>query len=150
MKNYNISSAVKNIKLSLLLMIILLTFHSCSTNENVEVVDLQCEYLENPLGIDITAPRLSWQLKTEKNNVSQKAYQILVSSDASKLKSNNGDLWDTDTVFSDQSTQINYDGIELKPRQKVFWKVRIWDEVKEASEWSEISSWEMALLNESD
>ncbi|NOX65877.1 MAG: alfa-L-rhamnosidase, partial [Chlorobi bacterium] len=128
-------------------LVILLTSLSCSTNDSIAVVDLKCEYLENPLGIDITTPRLSWQLKTEKNNVSQKAYQILVSSDEAKLKNNIGDLWDTDKVISDQSIQIFYQGAKLESRQKVFWKVRIWDEGKEASKWSEIVSWEMALLD---
>ncbi|VAX28017.1 alpha-L-rhamnosidase, partial [hydrothermal vent metagenome] len=150
MKNSNISLAAKNIRSSLILLIILLILNSCSANDKIEVVNLRCEYLENPLGIDIVAPRLDWQLKTEKNNVTQKAYQILVSSDATKLENNIGDLWDTKKVISDQSIQIVYEGIKLKSRQKVFWKVRIWDEENEVSEWSKMASWEMALLSESD
>jgi hypothetical protein len=30
--------------------------------ETVEVENLRCEYLENPLGIDVVQPRLSWRL----------------------------------------------------------------------------------------
>ena len=141
---------IRKIKAIVLLAIIYSTLFSCSVDKEIKVVNLKCEYLYNPLGIDAATPRLSWLIKTQKNNVNQKAYQILVSSDATKLKNNVGDLWNSDTVFSDQSTQINYDGTELKSRQKVFWKVRIWDEMQEVSEWSEISSWEMGLLNQSD
>jgi len=150
LKNHKMNSAIKIIKSSLWFLIMLLIFYSCSPNDKIEVVDLKCEYLENPLGIDAANPRLSWKLKTEKNNINQKAYQILVSTDEDKLKNNIGDLWNTDTVFSDQSIQISYDGAKLKSRQKVFWKVHVWDEAKETSEWSEISSWEMGLLNQSD
>ena len=32
--------------------------HACS----VTPVELRCEYLNDPLGIDVTEPRLSWQL----------------------------------------------------------------------------------------
>jgi alpha-L-rhamnosidase len=29
-----------------------------------EVTNLRCEYLEDPLGIDVAKPRLSWKLET--------------------------------------------------------------------------------------
>jgi alpha-L-rhamnosidase len=30
----------------------------------VEVANLRCEYLKDPLGIDVAKPRLSWKLET--------------------------------------------------------------------------------------
>ncbi|MEN8193836.1 MAG: family 78 glycoside hydrolase catalytic domain [Bacteroidota bacterium] len=135
---------------TLILFTIISILFSCSINKKVEVVDLKCEYLENPLGIDIKAPRLSWRLKTDEYNIKQKAYRILVSTTQVNLENNIGDLWDSDTVFSDRSTQIEYDGIELLSRQKGYWKVQVWDQNNLASSWSEISSWEMALLNKSE
>ena len=66
------------------------------------------------------------------------------------LEKNLGDLWDSDTVFSDQSIQIEYQGRKLNAREKVFWKVMVWDQYKKSSSWSEISSWEMGLLSQSD
>ncbi len=133
-----------------MLLIILAAFYSCSANDSIEVVDLKCEYLENPLGIDVTAPRISWEINTKKNDFKQKAYRILAASSLKELNNNIGDLWDTDTVFSDQSIQIVYKGRKLNSRDKVFWKVKIWDQNNKASAWSEISSWEMGLLNKSD
>ncbi len=135
---------------SILLTILLLTISSCSIDKKIEVVDLQCEYLENPLGIDIKVPRLSWKLKIKEDGVKQKSYRILVSSNKENIVNNIGDLWDTDTVFSDRSTQIVYGGNELVSRQKVFWKIKIWNQNNVASSWSKISVWEMSFLNKSD
>lgn len=39
---------------------------------------LRCEYLENPLAIDVTHPRLSWTLHSEERNQRQLAYRIVV------------------------------------------------------------------------
>jgi hypothetical protein len=43
---------------------------------------LRCEYLENPLGIDVLKPRLSWKLEAspEARGLRQTAYQVLVAS----------------------------------------------------------------------
>lgn len=150
MKNSKIGSAVKIFKSSLLVLIVLSAFYSCSTNDNFEVVDLKCEYLENPLGIDVTTPRISWEINANKNDFKQKAYRVLAASNLKELNNNIGDLWDTDTVLSDQSIQIVYKGKELNSREKVFWKVKIWDQENKASSWSKTASWEMALLNESN
>ncbi|MGB0258545.1 MAG: hypothetical protein ACPGES_07840, partial [Coraliomargarita sp.] len=71
--------------------------------ESVEVENLRCEYLENPLGIDVRQPRLSWQLeaggqKSEVRGLKQTAYRLLVASSLKKLEQNQGDLWDTGIV----------------------------------------------------
>lgn len=39
-------------------------------------IRLRCEYLANPLGIDVREPRLSWALETEQNGQTQTAYRI--------------------------------------------------------------------------
>ncbi|MEO6964777.1 MAG: hypothetical protein ABI076_02635, partial [Acidobacteriaceae bacterium] len=51
----------------------------------LQISNLRCEYAENPLGIDIVHPRLSWRLESPHRNVQQAAYQILVASHRSKL-----------------------------------------------------------------
>ena len=118
---------------TIIITLIISILFSCSSKNKSEIVDLNCEYVENPLGIDIVKPRLSWKLRAENNNIKQKAYRILVSSNVELLNNNIGDLWDTDTIYSNQSNQIVYTGDELKSRQKVFWKVRIWDQNNIAS-----------------
>jgi hypothetical protein len=40
------------------------------------IVNLTCEYSPNPLGLDITAPRFSWQMTSDRNGARQTAYAI--------------------------------------------------------------------------
>lgn len=138
--------------LGLLLSFFLLLFISCNKNKslNNSPFDLQIEYLKVPLGIDDLQPRFSWKLPVNVYLKKQKAYQILVASNKKNLENNLGDLWDLGKVISDQSTHIKYVGDDLKSRQKVFWKVKFWNQDDQASEWSEIASWEMGLLKPSD
>src|SRR5690554_2159083 len=88
-------------------ILIFMTLFSCSVDsEKIEVVDLSCEYLENPLGIDEIFPRLSWKIQTEENNFRQKAYRILVAGSLHNLENNIGDVWDSGKVISNESTQV--------------------------------------------
>ena len=48
------------IKVEILIMV-MLTLASTGL-AGVEVLDLRCEYLKNPQGIDVEKPRLSWKL----------------------------------------------------------------------------------------
>ncbi|MFZ1291018.1 MAG: family 78 glycoside hydrolase catalytic domain [Melioribacteraceae bacterium] len=133
------------------LWILILIQYSCTNiYDKIFVANLKCEYLVNPLSIDVKSPRLSWEINTNLNDVEQSAYQILVSSSSQNINNNIGDIWDSEKIISNQSTQIVYGGEKLHSRQKVFWKVRIWDQRKNVSPWSEISFWEMGLLDSSD
>lgn len=125
--------------------LVLLFMTNACTNEQVSVKELKCEYLTNPLGIDVSHPRLSWKLESTINGQKQTAYQILVASTKENLEANTGDLWNTEIVNSEQSLHINYAGKELKSCEEAFWKVRVWDRDGNASEWSETSKWEMGL-----
>ncbi|MGQ9905216.1 MAG: glycoside hydrolase family 78 protein [Anaerolineae bacterium] len=42
---------------------------------------LTCEYQINPIGIGVTAPRLSWQMVSEQRGARQTAYQIRAAAD---------------------------------------------------------------------
>jgi alpha-L-rhamnosidase len=108
------------------------------------ITNLLCEYRSNPLGIDITKPRLSWQMQTERQGARQTAYRILAGS-----SEGGADLWDSGKVESDQSVHIVYDGKPLTSRQRVYWKVIVWDET--GSENQSDSAWfELGLLNRED
>ena len=112
--------------------------------------NLRCEYLENPLGIDVTTPRLSWTLKSDEPRQKQTAYQIIVASTPELLASGEGDLWDSGKVVSDQTLHIAYAGSALASRQRCYWKVRTWDKNDEPSSWSESALWSMGLLDPGD
>ena len=114
------------------------------------VGDPRCEYLNNPLGIDTPNPRLSWVMTSDQRGEKQTGYQVLVASSAEALAKDQGDLWDSGNVDSDQSILVPYAGKELTSRQQCFWKVRVWDGRGQASPWSEPASWSMGLLKPED
>ena len=112
--------------------------------------NLRCESLENPLGIDATQPRLSWQLSSGERGQKQTAYQILVAASEKNLAKDKGDLWDSGKISSDQSIQVDYAGQPLASRAQCFWKVRVWDKDGKVSGWSKPALWTMGLLRAED
>jgi alpha-L-rhamnosidase len=112
-------------------------FSGVSVAESVKVANLRCEYLVNPLGVDVVTPRLSWKLESDQRGQMQSAYRLLVAGSREKLDKNVGDLWDSGKVKSDQSIHLAYDGKELASRMRCFWKVMVWDKDGTASSWSE-------------
>jgi hypothetical protein len=69
-------------------------------------VHLRCEYLENPLGLDKAAPRLSWQSDNLERDWRQSAYEILVASSVGRLHTGNADIWDSGKISSGISAAI--------------------------------------------
>ena len=116
----------------------------------IRVEELRCEYLVDPLGIDETAPRLSWTLHSDGRDQRQTAYQVLVASSNERLAQDQGDLWDSGKVASDETAQVVYAGKPLASRQACFWKVRVWDRDGQPSQWSQPARWEMGLLKADD
>ncbi len=110
---------------------------------SLRVQNLRCEYQPNPAGIDAREPRLSWQLASDQRGAMQSAYQIQVSDEQGKL-------WDSGKVLSDQSLHIPYRGPALHARQRCSWQVRVWDKYDRPSAWSEAGWWEMGLLQPAD
>jgi alpha-L-rhamnosidase len=121
-----------------------------SAAENVKASNLQCEYLDAPLGIDVIKPRLSWRLESGQRGQKQSAYRVLVASSRETLDKDIGDLWDSGKVESDQSIHVAYDGTALESRMQCFWKVKVWDRDGKASAWSEPALWSMGLLTPDD
>ena len=107
--------------------------------------DLRCDYAVNPLGVDSPNPRLFWTVESKERGQQQTAYQILVASRRAPLKQDQGDLWDSGKVASDETIQIPYAGQPLKSSQQVFWKVRVWDANGKASAWSQPAHWTMGV-----
>lgn len=129
----------------------LLSITATVVADGITVGSLRCEYRENPLGIDVLAPRLFWKLKAPgRRAVNQTAYQILVASSEDLLEQDTGDLWDSGKTLSDQSIQIEYAGRPLQSRMYCYWKVRVWDNNGQVSAWSEPAMWSMGLLGPAD
>jgi len=118
------------------ILIASLCFSSAQAQNKISVTNLQCEMLNNPEGIDVVQPRLSWQIKSDVNDVKQTAYQIMVASTLENLNANKADLWDSGKVTSNESVNIIYSGKKLGDRQNAFWKVTVFSnkgEIKSTS-----------------
>ena len=130
------------------LLVILLAMLSLSASAakkkvvkpDVSVGNLRVENLDNPLGIDTAEPRFSWQIASDKQNVRQTAYQIIVNDD-------NGEIWNTDKIDSDQQLWIPYAGKKLQSNTHCTWRVKVWTTAGE-SEWSNHARFSIGLLDE--
>jgi len=121
-----------------------------SKGSDLNALRLRCEYLSNPIGIDVAAPRFSWTLKSDERGQKQTAYQVVVASTEERLATDVGDLWDSGKVASDRTLQVDYAGRALTSRQRCCWKVRAWDKDGQPSPWSEVAMWRMGLLQPTD
>ena len=113
-------------------------------------VSLKCEYLVNPLGIDVRQPRLSWVLEHSERGQMQTAYQVQVATSPALLEQGKGDLWDSGKVASEDSTQVVYGGKALDSGHAAYWRVRYWDKGGNASPYSAAAMFEMGLLAPGD
>ena len=111
---------------------------------------LRCEYLHNPIGIDVAIPRLSWRVEDTRPAELQTAYHLLAASSPVQLHADVGDLWDTGRVPSSLTLNVEYRGAPLASAERVWWKVRSYDSDGLPSPWSEICCFEMGLLEAGD
>ncbi len=112
----------------------------------VRLYALTCEQLENPVGIGVRQPRLSWKLRSDRTGEIQTAWQIRAASSAPGLRAASSDLWDSGKIVSDQSVLVPWAGKPLASRSRVFWQVRVWDKDGRPSAWSDRASFELGLL----
>ncbi|MEN8194215.1 MAG: family 78 glycoside hydrolase catalytic domain [Bacteroidota bacterium] len=111
----------------------------------MRAINLKCEYMVNPIGLDTQVPRLTWKLLDKRKGISQSAYQIIVGPELSDVKNGNGNIWDSGKINSDKMLVL-YKGKKLKPFIKYYWAVRIWDENDELSELSEVASFATGMM----
>ncbi len=116
----------------------------------VNVTNLRCEYLNDPLGVGTPQPRLSWVLESDQRGQKQSAYRVLVAASERELNKDHGDLWDSGEVKSDQTIQVVYAGKPLTSGMRCWWKVRAWDKNDKPSHWSRPALWSMGLLDPSE
>jgi len=86
--------------------------------------DLKCEYLVNPICIDVKIPRFSWKLAHEQRNQKQSAYKIIVSSNKTLSQGKNGDIWDSGKVELDLTFNVPYKGVALESDTRYYWRVK--------------------------
>ena len=132
----------------------------------LQATHLRCEYLVDPLGIDVRVPRLSWQVEAAHgpggsagSDASasaparargQSAYRIRAAATAGKLNAGGGGVWDSGRVADSGSTNVAYGGRPLASGERCWWAVQVWDETGAPGPWSAAAWFEMALLEGSD
>jgi alpha-L-rhamnosidase len=111
--------------------------------QKISVSDLKVNYKTNPIGIDTTLVRFSWKLKAVTKQTVQKSYEIKV------YTSDKAIVWHN-KVESDQSVNVHYAGAALKAKTRYYWQVRVVDNYKNTSAWSEVNFFETSMLNKTD
>lgn len=101
----------------------------------MQAINLKAAHLRDPLGIDIPQPLLTWNVL---DGVKQTAYQIVATS-------NGTEIWNTGRV-SGSTMQAVYEGPAVS-RQRIGWRVRVWDENDNPGDWSEPACFEYAFLD---
>ena len=114
------------------------------------VTNLTVNNVSNPLGIDLEVPlRFGWQMNSGQRSDVQTAYQVLVSATSADATNAVGSVWDSGKVMSSDQTSISYGGA-LSARTRYYVRVKLWDKDGVGSPWSDISTFETALLTPSD
>src|SRR5512133_3199100 len=112
--------------------------------KELNVSSLTVDHKVNPVGIEPKAPRFSWKITGDGNNIKQSSYFIRLATDnkfpSSKI------LWQTAWKESDASVLIPYSGPELKTGTRYFWQVRVRDNSGTESKWSEPAYLETGIL----
>lgn len=134
-------------KLPAAITFLLLTFIVTACSSELNVYDLKCENLRNPLGVDNNSPRLSWKIKSSVNKTSQSAFQLLAASDPSLLEEGKANLWNSGKTASGESILVTYGGKPLEEGKTAYWKVRVWDQNGNVSPWSPVALFSVGLLN---
>jgi alpha-L-rhamnosidase len=111
---------------------------------------LQVEYRENPVGLDVPRPRLSWELQAadlDARDLAQTAYQIVVATDPERLAPGQADLWDSGEIEGPSTVLIDYGGRPLQSLEVCHWRVRSRDQDGSWSAWSPPARWTMGLVD---
>lgn len=110
---------------------------------------LMVEFIRQPVSVLLkdNTPDFAWIVPN--GAVSQSAYQILVASSKTNIDNNIGDVWNSNQVRSSNSSNVSYQGKELKSGVPYFWKVRIWDTDNRTGEYSASQTFQISAPDNS-
>lgn len=133
-------------QLGTLYILLAITAFSCqNSNEKTSIVNLKCEYLTNPIGIDTESPRFTWQIETSKPGIVQTSFQIFMGTDSLEVESGKGNIWNSGKIKSGNQLAA-YSGKSLKPFTKYFWIVKVWGKLDAPLNISKVTSFETGLV----
>ncbi|NLB56545.1 MAG: family 78 glycoside hydrolase catalytic domain, partial [Lentisphaerae bacterium] len=115
----------------------------------LSVEKLTCNGLVDPQGIGYGQPEFAWVCKSSRRGAKQCAYQIHIVSDPDQFARAESVIKDTGKVQS-EDTRVLLSDLSFKSRTRCYWKVRVWDECDQVSDWSRTACVSVGLLDESD
>jgi alpha-L-rhamnosidase len=121
------------------------SFSNANGQSAVRLTGLQSDHLENPIGIDNPAPRLSWKMEDCRQGARQRAYRVLVGKDSIQVADGTADMWDTGKIIS-ENILVTYAGKPLEPCTKYYWKV-ISDDLLDKEVASSVHSFETGMMS---
>ncbi|WP_053014245.1 MULTISPECIES: alpha-L-rhamnosidase [Xenorhabdus] len=113
-------------------------------------VDLRCEHLFLPQGLNTYQPRFTWGLAGTGRNRRQTAYRIIVGTDKKAVANGVGKLWDSGRIAATDSVLVPYAGKVLKSDQVLYWSVQVWDETGAVSKFADPAMLFTGLMDPSD
>ena len=126
-----------------LLLFVLITIQTHA--QPSQPINLKCEYLLNPIGLDTPLPRLHWQMLDNREGALQTAYQVIVGTDSVQVAAGKGNNWDTGKI-SGANMLVSYQGKALQPFTKYYWSVILWDKGQQESAPAKIASFETGMM----
>lgn len=141
------------------LIILLFTFgvftNGCSqsnggSQSEIHFHKLTCDFKNNPIDIDNRSPAFRWIMNSQSNDQLQSAYEVIVSDRYEEIEKYKGGVWHSGKVNSSNSTHVKFQGNPLKSFTKYYWRVRVFDNANQTTEWSDIASFETSMIEESD
>lgn len=132
---------------SKIIIYLILFFTQSGVYSQVTVKNLKCEYLDNPVGLDETHPRFTWQMELYKPGNHQLAYELAVGTTEADVVSGKGNVWESGIVDS-SVIPVVYGGRELNPFTRYFWSVRVKDEHEQWSSWSQPHFFETGMMSQ--
>src|SRR5689334_16336188 len=129
---------------------LVLLFHTGLMAGTISPAQLRCENLKNPLAIDVALPLFSWNIESAQRDQQQTAYELIVSDNMNDVANLKGNVWSTGKVATANTINIQYSGTQLQSTKRYYWRVKVYDNKGEGSAWSDVASFETAMLNASD
>jgi alpha-L-rhamnosidase len=105
---------------------------------------LTVEFIREPQHIKINDPTPEFGWIVPSGAVFQSAYQILVADNLENIKQNVGNIWNSGKVQSGASQNISFEGKNLVPGKKYYWKLRVWDRFNRTGEYSDFQTFQIS------
>ena len=125
--------------------LIFMTFAAWASNG--KITNMRCEYLKDPLGIDVISPRFTWEIVSDKE-YHQISCRVSVATSPDMLRQGKANMWKSQRINGSVSRMV-YKGKPLQSHTRYYWQVEVWGTSGHKLR-SEMSSFETAKLSKQD